>query len=105
MLPLSKGALDLHNLPPTPPSRAGRGTGRGERTGLPFTCSKRDEVPHPLLLLGAGVTPAQGGAEPTVGSAFNKVIFLLSATSCWRFHWELGVALGGEVVVQVRAQI
>ncbi len=25
--------------------------------------------------LGAGVTPAQGGAEPTVGSAFNKVIY------------------------------
>src|SRR5579862_4051043 len=33
--------------------------------------------------LGAGVTPAQGGAEPTVGSAFNQVIspslYILSA--------------------------
>src|SRR4029077_3858218 len=30
------------------------------------------------LVLGAGVTPAQGGAEPTVGSAFNQVHSLLS---------------------------
>jgi hypothetical protein len=28
-----------------------------------------------FLILGAGVTPAQGGAEPTVGSALNKVIY------------------------------
>jgi hypothetical protein len=27
------------------------------------------------LVLGAGVTPAQGGAEPTVVSAFNGVIY------------------------------
>jgi len=37
------------------------------------------------LVLGAGVTPAQGGAEPTVGSALNKVIdpspFALSVAS------------------------
>src|SRR5258708_32223152 len=28
-----------------------------------------------FLSPGAGVTPAQGGAEPTVGSALNKVIY------------------------------
>ena len=27
------------------------------------------------LILGAGVTPAQGGAEPTEGSAFNQALF------------------------------
>src|SRR5208282_6854030 len=29
--------------------------------------------PHLFLTLGAGVTPAQGGAEPRVGSAYNQV--------------------------------
>jgi hypothetical protein len=28
------------------------------------------------LILGAGVTPAQGGAEPTEGFAFNQVLFV-----------------------------
>jgi hypothetical protein len=27
------------------------------------------------LTLGAGVTPAEGGVEPTAGSTFNKVIY------------------------------
>src|ERR1700691_5668748 len=27
-----------------------------------------------FLILGAGLSPAEGGAEPTAGSAFNKVI-------------------------------
>jgi hypothetical protein len=47
------------------------------------TRSRRDKKKEPeqngvlailRLILGAGVTPAQGGAEPTVGSAFNQVI-------------------------------
>ena len=29
--------------------------------------SNRDEVPHPFLLLGAGVTPAEGSLKPTAG--------------------------------------
>jgi hypothetical protein len=33
--------------------------------------SNRDEVPHLLLTVGAGVTPAEGGVEPTVGSTFK----------------------------------
>src|ERR1700731_1814586 len=36
------------------------------------------------LILGAGVTPAQGGAEPTVGSALNKVNFTDSPTPAHR---------------------
>jgi hypothetical protein len=34
----------------------------------------RDEVPHLLLSLGAGVTPAQGSVKPTAGFTFNKMI-------------------------------
>ena len=36
--------------------------------------------------MGAGVTPAQGGAEPTAGSAFNQVNVLSerAATAAWR---------------------
>jgi len=51
----------------------------GERRTKPFCAisSNRDEVPHLLLSspLSAGVTPAQGGVEPTVGSTLNKVLF------------------------------
>jgi hypothetical protein len=34
----------------------------------------RDEVPHPDLILGAGVTPAEGSVKPTAGFTFNQVI-------------------------------
>jgi hypothetical protein len=42
---------------------------------LRATSSNRDEVPHLFLLLGAGVTPAQGSVKPTAGFTLNKVIY------------------------------
>jgi hypothetical protein len=41
---------------------------------LRATSSNRDEVPHLFLLLGAGVTPAEGSVKPTAGFTLNKVI-------------------------------
>ena len=38
-----------------------------------FRRDRGDEVRLLFLILGAGVTPAQGGAEPTAGSAYNQV--------------------------------
>jgi hypothetical protein len=35
--------------------------------------SNRDEVPHLFLILGAGVTPAEGSVKPTEGFTFNEV--------------------------------
>jgi hypothetical protein len=42
---------------------------------LRATSSNRDEVPHLFLLLGAGVTPAEGSVKPTAGFTLNKVIY------------------------------
>src|ERR1700719_2712955 len=59
------------------------------RNFSPINPSKRDEVPHLFLSLGAGVTPAQGSVKPTEGFTFNKVIYPSSsyregAAECWR---------------------
>src|ERR1700746_1925405 len=43
------------------------------RHHLPTNPSHRDEVPHPLLSWGAGVTPAAGSVKPAEGFTFNKV--------------------------------
>jgi hypothetical protein len=37
--------------------------------------SNRDEVPHLIFTLSAGVTPAQGSVKPTAGFTLNKVIY------------------------------
>jgi len=39
---------------------------------FPSPTSNRDEVPHLLLTLGAGVTPAQGSVKPEAGFTFNS---------------------------------
>src|SRR5271168_4782528 len=45
-----------------------------------YLTSNRDEVPHLLLTLGAGVTPAQGSVKPTAGFTLNEVYFFTPAT-------------------------
>src|SRR5579863_5861193 len=52
---------------------------------------------------GAGVTPAQGGAEPTVGSALNKVISPSPLRR--RLDRQFRISLLRQIVVQIRAQI
>ena len=47
-----------------------------EPLGMPPKTSNRDEVPHPFLTLGAGVTPAEGSLKPTAGFTFNQGFFL-----------------------------
>jgi hypothetical protein len=53
-------------LSPAPPFRCGKGGTEAESGAV---------ISFQLSTVGAGVTPAQGGAEPTVGSAFNRVIY------------------------------
>ena len=62
-------------------------SGKGNRKGFVGSVRPIPLTPFPMrkggtegigvftLRPGAGVTPAQGGAEPTVGSAFDKVIY------------------------------
>jgi hypothetical protein len=62
-------------------------TGEVKRTAPPApNPSNRDEVPHlSFLVLGAGVTPAEGSVKPTEGFTFNSVIVMRRrASSCRR---------------------
>src|ERR1700735_5178682 len=64
-------------------SQVGAAISRRRRQTFDFILTKtsnRDEVPHPFsLILGAGVTPAQGSVKPTAGFTFNQVLPPLSA--------------------------
>src|ERR1700722_19688974 len=77
--------MQFHNRQLTHPSRT-------EQCNFSLTSRQKTREQSGVLAIlrlipGAGVTPAQGGAEPTVGSALNNVIYpslTRSSRSCAR---------------------
>src|SRR5580658_9916272 len=73
--------VDPQNLTPDPfPLGKGNRTRREDRPFPLLTSSNRDQEPgffaalkNDTKTLGAGLSPAEGGVEPTAGSTFNKV--------------------------------